>query len=292
MDYLLHVVSLIGIYAILSVSLGFAVGQAGVVNVAHASFYGIGAYATALLMLGKHAPFPVALLAGSAIASLAGLVLSWISSRVGAEMLVLTTFGFAVVLTGLMTNWSSLTGGPSGIPSIPDASFGTLMVKPGLGSATLIWLCTVVTTGVIAKLTASPFGRVLRCIREDELLGLAIGRSVVRTRSTACAISSFFAGLAGGLFATFSGYIDPSSFSVSEGILVLSMVIIGGTGSTAGSALGAALLVGLPEGFRLIGVGGPHASNIRQILYGALIIILMIWRPKGILGRFELGGST
>jgi len=135
---------------------------------------------------------------------------------------------------------------------------------------------------VVVQLARSPFGRVLRAIRDDEVFTKSLGKAIYRYKISTFAVSGSMAALAGGLYAYYMTFIDPTSFTIMESILILSMVIIGGAGSRWGPLVGATVLVILPEGLRFLGLPDSVAGNLRQVIYGVLLIVIVIFRPKGL----------
>jgi branched-chain amino acid transport system permease protein len=287
MQYLLHILILIGIYVILSSSLNLVAGYAGLISVAHASFFAVGAYAAALLSVHFGSPLIVNLLCAALLAALCSLLIGFPSLRIRDDYFVIATFGFQVLTFSVLNNWVKLTRGPLGIPGIPRASlfgwevssqFEFLVVVTVLSLAT-IWCCKVISE--------SPYGRVLKAIREDEMFATAAGKNVAAFKISAFAFAGGLASIGGVLYAHYISFVDPSSFTVMESIFILSIVIIGGAGSLLGPVVGAVLLVSLPEALRLIGLQSAIAANVRQILYGGLLLAFMLWRPRGLLGRFS-----
>ena len=145
----------------------------------------------------------------------------------------------------------------------------------------------MLTFFVIRRIVNSPFGRILRAIREDETAALAVGKDVNKYKIIVFAIGAFFAGIAGSLYAHYITFIDPSSFTVMESITILLMVVFGGMGSLSGSFIGAAVLVILPELLRFVGMPSSIAAPLRQMIYGLLLVILMLKRPQGIVGKYR-----
>ena len=141
------------------------------------------------------------------------------------------------------------------------------------------------------RIVKSPFGRLLKAIREDEVFIQAVGRDVSSAKVKVFIISASLASLAGVIYATYITYIDPTSFTIMESIFIISIVIIGGAANLKGSVLGAAFLVAFPELLRFVGLPNSIAANIRQILYGALLVVMMMWRPQGFLGEYSFGKS-
>jgi branched-chain amino acid transport system permease protein len=288
-EYLLHVLVLITLYAAVTASLDLLAGHAGLLSIAQAAFYGLGAYTSALLAVRLGAPFLVALLAGMVVAALVSFVVSLPSLRLHGDYFVIATFGFQMILFSVFNNWMGLTNGPLGIPGIPQPVIFGWRVTSHLDFLVLAAVLAAFAYLVVWRITTSPFGRVLHAIREDEVLAQALGKNTLRFKVTAFAVSAALAASAGSLYAHYITYIDPTSFTVMESILVLSMVIIGGAGSPWGPLVGAVVLVTLPEALRFVGFPSSVAANLRQIVYGALLVIMMMFRPRGLVGRYGFG---
>jgi branched-chain amino acid transport system permease protein len=287
MDYFFNVLVFTGIYIVLAVSLDLVAGQIGILSIAHAGFYGLGAYTSALLSVYFNVPFLVGVFIGMAIAAGVSLIVSLPSLRLHKDYFVIATFGFQTILFSTFNNWVKVTRGPLGIPGIPSPSFfgWTLNTSTDFIYLTAIWaFCSYL---IVRRLADSPFGRVLRAIREDEVFAQAMGKNTLSFKVKAFAVSAALAASAGSLYAHFITYVDPSSFTVMESILVISMVIIGGADSPWGPVVGAAILVAFPEILRFVGFPNAVAANLRQIVYGILLVILMMTRSSGLLGRYQ-----
>ncbi len=289
MNFVLHIFVLVAAYSTLAVSLDLLAGRTGLLSLAHAAFYGIGAYTSALLAVSLGAPFIVGIIASMGIAAVLSLLVSLPSLRLHGDYFVIATFGFQMIAFSVFNNWMDLTRGPLGIPGIPPPNILGWQVDSNPEFAILAALFAIFAYVVVGLIATSPFGRVLHAIREDEVLSRAIGKSTVRFKVTAFAISSALAAMAGALYAHYITYIDPTSFTVMESILVLSMVIIGGAGSMWGPLVGAVVLVTLPEALRFVGLPTAAAANLRQIIYGALLVVMMMARPQGLVGRYAFG---
>ncbi len=289
MQYVLHILTLVCIYNILAVSLEVLVGRAGFLSVAHAAFYGLGAYTSALLAVQAGVPFLVGNLAGVAVAVAISLVVSLPSLRVHDDYFVIATFAFQVILFSIFKNWMGLTQGPLGIPGIPRPVIFGWHVTTHLDFLILAVAFACFAYFVVWRLTCSPFGRVLHAIREDEVFAKAVGKNTLYFKMTAFAVSAALAASAGSLYASYITYIDPSSFTVMESILIISMVIIGGAGTLLGPLVGAFVLVTLPEALRFVGLPDAVAANLRQIIYGSLLVIMMMFRPRGLVGKYSFG---
>jgi branched-chain amino acid transport system permease protein len=289
MDYLFHILVVICIYIILSSSLDLLMGHAGLLSVSQAAFYGIGAYTYALLSIYYKLPFLSCVLVSIFLAAIVSLLVSLPSMRLHGDYFVIATFGFQIILFNVLNNWVGLTRGSQGIASIPRPTFLGWSISSTSAMALLAFVFTTLSYISIRVLVLSPFGRVLHAIREDEIFAQSLGKHTLLFKVKAFAISAGLAAVAGSLYASYITYIDPSSFQILESVLLASMVIIGGAGSLWGPVAGAVLLVILPEILRFLGLPNAIAANMRQIIYGLLIVILMLYRPQGLLGRYNFG---
>jgi branched-chain amino acid transport system permease protein len=288
-EYLLHILVLTAIYTTVAISLDLLVGHTGLLSIAQAAFYGLGAYTSALLAVRQGTSFLTGLLAGIVMGTLISFSISLPSLRLHDDYFVIAAFGFQMIVLGILNNWAGLTNGPLGIPGIPQPVVFGWKVQPHLAFLILAAILAAFAYFVVWRFVASPFGRVLHTIREDEVFARALGKNTLRFKVTAFAVSAALAASAGSLYAHYMTYIDPSSFTVMESILILSMVIIGGAGSLWGPLVGAVVLVTLPEALRFIGLPSSVAANLRQIFYGALLVIMMMFRPRGLVGRYGFG---
>jgi len=286
MDYVIHIAVIACLYSVLAVSLDLLVGRTGLLSIAHAAFYGLGAYTSALLAVHFGVSFVVGVLLGMTVAALISFVVSLPSLRLHDDYFVIATFGFQMILFSVFNNWMKLTRGPLGIPGIPQPVIFGWHVDSHLEFLALAAAFACFAYFVVWRLTSSPFGRVLHAIREDEVFANAHGKNSLYFKVTAFAVSAALAAMAGSLYAHYITYIDPTSFTVMESILVISMVIIGGAGSTWGPLVGAIVLVALPEALRFIGLPSAVAANLRQIIYGSLLVIMMMFRPRGLVGKY------
>ena len=277
--YIFHVLIMMGIYAMLALSLNIIVGFAGLVSLGHAAFFGIGAYVSGLLMI-NGLGFPAAFFLSGIITSLLGLCLALPSLRVKDDYLAIVTLGFGIII-GLVFLNLEITGGADGLVGIPPVSLlgKPLYSKPG-------FFCIVAGVLVIMILTMytlkqSKIGRAWAAIRDNDVSAAFMGINVYGYKTMAFITSSFWAGLAGSLYAHYTAYINPHTFNLHTSIMVLSMVVLGGIGSITGSILGAVLLILMPEILRPL-------ADYQDIFYGALLVAMMIFRPQGIMGRVKI----
>ncbi len=277
---------MIGIYVILAESLNLIVGYTGLLSIAHAAFYGVGAYVAALMALKVGSPFVINIICAVIISGALGGLVGIPSLRIKEHYFVIATFAFQVIAFSILNNLVSFTGGPMGLPGIPQpvifgwviSSHIEFLLLVGIFAALVFWFCH--------RIISSPFGRVLMAIREDEVFALAAGKNVALYKVSVFVIGSGMAAIAGALYAHYISFIDPTSFTVMESIFIISIVIIGGAGSLWGPVVGAVLLVMLPEALRFVGMPSSIAANMRQILYGGLLVAFMMWRPQGLVGKY------
>lgn len=286
MEYLLHILILVAIYSVLAVTLDLLAGRTGLLSVAHAAFYGLGAYTSALLAVHFGLPFVIGMLVGMIVAVLISFVVSLPSLRLRGDYFAIATFGFQMILFSVFNNWMELTRGPMGVPGIPPPVIFGWKVDTHAEFLALASGVAAFAYLVVWRIAGSPFGRVLHAIREDEMFARAQGKNTLYFKATAFAVSAALAAMAGSLYAHYTTYIDPTSFTVMESILIISMVIIGGAGSFWGALIGAVVLVTLPEALRFIGLPSDAAAYLRQIIYGSLLVIMMMFRPRGLMGRY------
>ncbi|MBC7188072.1 MAG: branched-chain amino acid ABC transporter permease, partial [Calditrichaeota bacterium] len=258
----------------------------GLFTVCHAAFYGVGAYACTLTMMHFGVNFFVALVLSILISVLLSLVVSIPTLRLRGDYFVLGTLGFQAVIFGITYNWVGLTRGPYGIPGIPIPSlFGLTFGSPG-SYLLLSGSLAILVTGFFYLITSSQFGRVLKTIREDEIASQALGKNPLVFKTTAFGLGAGTAAIAGSLFAGYMRYIDPTSFTVSESLYLVTILAIGGSGNIKGPAAGTCVLVILPEALRFLRIPDTVAPNIRMMLYALALILVVIYRPRGLAGEY------
>ena len=277
--YFLHVLILVAIYGILALSLNIIVGFAGLISLGHAAFFGIGAYLSGLLMI-RGLGFVEAFILSGVITAILGLFLALPALRVKDDYLAIVTLGFGIIVTLVFMNLD-VTGGPDGLVGIPPVMLlgKPLYSKPGFLALTVGILSIMIAT--VYTLKQSMIGRAWAAIRDNDVTAMFMGINIYTYKALAFITSSFWAGLAGSLYAHYTAYINPHTFSMHTSIKVLAMVVLGGIGSITGSLLGAALLVLLPEVLRPL-------ADYQDIFYGALLVLLMVFRPQGIMGRVKI----
>ena len=265
-------------YVVLGLGLNIVVGQAGLLNLGYVAFYAAGAYTYALLYHHFGVGFWLALPLGALAATIMGIFLALPVLRLQGDYLAIVTLGFGEITRLVLENWNDFSFGPSGISGIPRP--GLFGMEMDMHEATvylyflMILLC-IITIFVVNRLQDSRIGRALLALREDEIACQAMGINKTMVKLTAFALGSTWAGLVGVIFAAKTTFVNPASFTFLESAMILSIVVLGGTGSIIGIIIGALLLILLPEYLRAF-------SDYRMLLFGIIMVIMMIFRPQGI----------
>lgn len=275
MEYVLHLLILVLFYTMLAQSLNLSAGFAGLVSLSHAGFFGIGAYTTAILSQ-YHVSFWANLPAGMLTSAVVALVVSVIALRTVDDYFVICTLGIQVIIISVLNNWTTVTNGPLGIAKVePIILFGVIFTN----KIPFLLLSIVLTSAVwylLHNISKSGFGNILRAINEDEIFAQSVGKNVYQAKVIAFTLGAVIAAIPGALYSHYTSYIDPTSFSVSESIFILSIVIVGGLGNLRGSFLAAGFMVLLPEALRFVGLPDRAAANLRQIIYGLLLVLVVM----------------
>ncbi len=280
--YLLGVLVTLSIFGLLAVSLDLLIGYTGLFTIVHGALFGAGAYASATITLQLGFGFWIGALAGIVVGGLISLLIAIPSLRVSGHYLVLASFGVQEVLHGFYLNLDEVTGGPGGLRGIPRPAFFGMTVQSNGAYLALYATILVVVTLTLLRLVNSPFGLVLKAVREDEMAPQALGKDVVALKVKAFVTSGCIAGLAGSMYAHYVTFVSPESFDVHASIFILSMVLIGGMGTLYGALVGAAVLVILPEMLRFLPIGSTELGPVRQIVYGTLLVVFCFVRPRGL----------
>lgn len=277
-----HIMISAVINIILAVSLGIIVGYIGELSLAHGAFYGIGAYTSALLMVKLGLPFAAAFPLSIVAAGFMGFIIGIPALRLSGHYFAIATLGFQGIVVLLIINLVDLTRGPMGLPGIPSPGsleiFGwSISFGDKLPFYYLAFAVMIVVLILVRNLLRYKFGESFIATREDPLLAASIGVRPRDCRMIAFVISTAFAGAAGSLYAHYSMFISPDSFSLGESIYLVTMVIIGGRGTIVGPVVGAVILTALPEVLRF-------AGDLQFVIYGLMLMLVVIFLPKGIVG--------
>lgn len=276
-DYYLDVLIMFAIYALLALGLNVIVGFTGLLNLGFAAFYAIGAYTYALLNTRMGLGFWPSLPIAACFASLAGVLLGIPALRLRGDYLAIVTLGFGEIVRIVLNNWDGFTNGPNGIAGISPPVLAGFSLGKLHYYYYLVFFILLISVIIIRRVESSRTGRAWVAIRENEIAASTIGINTTRYKLYAFAFGTFWAGMAGTLFAAKMQFVSPESFTFIESVLILSMVILGGIGNTFGAILGAFILVLLPECLR-------EVQSYRMLVLGAGLVLLMIFRPQGLLG--------
>ena len=299
---ILDIAILVVTYVMLGWGLNIVVGLAGLLDLGYVAFYAVGAYAYALLATEMGFGFWICLPFAGAMAALTGVLLGFPVLRLRGDYLAIVTLGFGEMIRIILLNWYEVTNGPDGISGIPRPTFFGLPFKrsPPEGVETfhsffgieyapvdriiflyyVILVMAMITNQFTLRIRKLPVGRAWEALREDETASRSLGINPRNTKLTAFGIGAMFGGFAGSFFATRQGFISPESFTFIESAVILAIVVLGGMGSQIGVVLAAVLLIGLPEIFR-------ELQEFRMLAFGAAMVLIMIWRPRGLLAFRE-----
>lgn len=298
MNYFQHLLIYLSVYAILAMSLNMIVGYCGYLSLAQAGYFAIGSYAYALATTKLGWGFFPAIALGAVLASLLSLAVSLPTWRLKGDFFVMISLTVQVVIFSAIYNWSgtgsplgswkNLTNGPAGISAIPGpAIFGITFAT--LGSLAIIALLTAGLCLFLGwALVRSPWGRVLQAMRDDELAARGLGKDVRLLKTQVFAIACAFAAVGGAIYASYVGFVDPSIASLDQSILFFCMVIVGGVGNFRGPLVGAAILLAIPEVLRYSNIPTAVGAEIRLLAYGLLLVVMMHFRPQGLLGSYRV----
>lgn len=307
--HMMHILPLIGIYIILALGLNLIMGYTGILHLGYTAFYGIGAYAAALLAIHLQMSFWLILPLAGIITFIAGVLLGMPTLRLRGDYIAIVTLGFVEIVRLVLNNLDSITNGPKGLPGVdqpkilnPSISFGSFHfpLNDDIDYYFLILALVLLTIFIMHRLHNSRIGRAWVSIREDEIASELMGVNTTMMKIYAFGVGSFFAGVAGCIYVHWIGFITPELFTFWEAVLIVCMVVLGGMGNINGVILGTILIVGIPEVLRDVLqsisnnlADSPSASawqkwieNInlgRMLLFGGIMVIMVIFRSQGII---------
>ncbi len=269
------------IYVVTSLGLNIVVGLAGLLDLGYVAFYAVGAYSYALLNYHYGLGFWTVLPLGGAVAMIFGILLGFLVLRLRGDYLAIVTLGFGEIIRIVLENWNEFSFGPSGIANIPRPSLFGIDLNLKETTIYLYFLMvalTLLTVFVVRRLQDSRIGRAWIALREDEVACQAMGIDKTKTKLSAFAMGATWAGMAGVVFAAKTTFINPASFTIWESIIILCIVVLGGMGSALGVIIGALVLILMPEYLRAF-------SEYRMLLFGAILVVMMVFRPGGIINE-------
>lgn len=277
--YHLYIGNLVLLYVILAIGLNILVGYAGQFALANAAMFGIGAYGAGLLQVKLGLPYVVAAPGGALLAMMIGTVMAFPALRLSGVYLGLSTLAFALLTQWVLLHWRSVTFGAGGFP-VPQLDLRPLPIGPDLAIYYLSWLVSLALLILAWLMLRSRIGRALVAVRDGEIGAQSLGIDLLRYKALAFAVSGFYAGVAGALYAPLLGYISPESFDLFQMIIHKSMIVVGGMGSLIGSVLGATVMVGLLEFLR-------EFKSTQEIVFGGILIGFVLFRPRGLVTLFQ-----
>ena len=278
--YYLQIFDIIGIYIIFSMSINILSGFLGQISFGHAGFWAIGAYTSALLSTKLHFPFALDLISALILAGIFGFLLGLPALRIRGHYLALATLSFGLIIHLILLKWMGLTNGPNGINDIPKVSLAGIEIDTEVKFYYVLWFFLIASHVFCKHLKFSRIGYAMQSVKEDEVASSMVGINITKIKLLGFMISAMVAGLSGSLFAHFMGFICPDLFSLDASIVVVMIVVLGGFGNLSAPWLGSILIVGSSEYFRFLG-------HYREIAYGIIILIALIFMPQGIWGAFS-----
>lgn len=288
MNYLLHIAIMMGIYGMLALSANLLIGFGGLLTMTQAAFYGLGAYAYALLSMKLGLPFFVTLPAAVLFCAIVGWLFGQAALKFRNEAFVLATIGFQMIVYVVLYNWTDLTRGPYGISGIPRPLFFGLEIESVAAFFVFTLILFLIVFGVMYLVGKSPFALSLKALRDDETAAQTLGICPRNQYIRALVISAAISAIPGVCFAGYITYIDPTSFTLTESIFIACILLVGGSGNVIGPMSGVAFMILLPEILRFVGLSDAIAANLREIIYGVLLIVLVYIKPKGLAGAYAI----
>lgn len=289
--YLLAVGTVVLIFALLALGLNLQYGEAGLINFGHVAFFALGAYASALLAL-RGWPLPLTFAVAAVVAALAAVPLGLAALRLREDYLAIVTLGFSESVRLLIQEERWLTQGVQGLPAIPKLFSSGAPVRSDLAIFVVLLATVALAAWATHLLKSSPFGRLLRAIRDNEVAVVALGKDPARYKIRVFMLGAALAGIAGAFYAHFLTFISPDQFVPLVTFYVWMSVILGGVGSVRGALAGTLLLVAFLEGSRFIrdfvpGVAEVQMASVRLAVVGLALILFVMFRPQGIFGRTQ-----
>jgi branched-chain amino acid transport system permease protein len=280
MEYLATIFVLIAIYVTLSASYDLVIGHGGLSSVAHPIFFAIGAYTAGLLAIHSTMPAVLNVLLGGVAAMVASILLAASALRVSGDYLLIASLGFQLGLLQLIKNLD-FTGGPGGLSAIPGTVTGAARTPFFLAVTAVMAIGTVLLIRAIVK---GPYGRAITAMRDEELAFTALGRDATSMKVVIFAIGCGIAGVAGGVYAYYFQYLSPDQFEVLQSAAILTMVVLGGMGTTWGPVIGAVLLQAIPQAITFLNLPPSVMAPMQGIIFTVLVLLFMFLRPSGIVG--------
>ncbi len=288
-NFFLLILIYTGIYALMAIGQNIITGYGGMLSLCQAGFFAIGSYVTAILSTHMGWSFWATLPAAAIISALFGLLIGLPTLRLKGDYLAIATLGFGEIVRNILNNWDSLTNGPMGIQKIPMPVLFGFTINPYKKYAFLVMVIIFVIIAYILfqRLARSRMGRALTAVREDEIAAQSMGINITKYKVYAFVLGAAVAGVAGSLQAVFSLSVTPGTYTFMVSVMVLCMVVLGGMGNFKAAILGTFIIQLISYFPQLTGLSSVIPPQFKQILFGLILVVMMIWRPQGLLGREE-----
>jgi len=281
MEYLVTIAVLVGIYVILASSFNLIIGFGGLISIAHPIFFALAAYCSALVNLKLGVPIPIAILLGALFSAVMSVMLSLPSLRVSGDYLLIASIGFQLGFVEVIKNieFAGAASGLTGIASLYSGEWRSeaFAATTALIAAVVVWL--------VHKLTHGEYGRAIQAMRDDEECFASLGRNAMAIKVAIFAVGSGLAGLAGALYAHYFQFLSPEQFGITQSALILTMVVVGGMGTTWGPVVGALLLTALPQAITFLNLPPSVMAPVQGMLFTGLVLVFLFVRPAGLVGK-------
>lgn len=290
LDFVIVLFIYIGIYSVSSLGLNLIVGFTGLLSLCQAAFLAIGAYTTAIIMITTGLSFWWVMIIAGLAACLSGIIIGIPTLRLKGDYLAIATLGFGEIVKNIILNWDSVTRGPMGINGIPAVNFFGIKITilDKIPWMLIIWAFVLIAYYLVRRIVRSRIGRALEAIREDEIAASSMGINTAKYKIGAFTVGAFFAGIAGSLYAGYTQAVAPNTFDFMMSVMILCMIVLGGLGRNVASIGGAVIIVLAEFTPRLLGISNIIPPQLNQVLFGLILVLMMIYRPQGIIGRTKL----
>jgi len=281
MEYIYSVLILIGINIIMASSFNLIIGYGGLISIAHPIFFALAGYCSAILSMHYGVPIPMAIVAGALFSTALSVMLSLPSLRVSGDYLLIASIGFQLGFVEVIKN-VEMAGAASGLTGIPALFSGPLRSPAFLAT---IYVLAVLVVWLVHRITHGDYGRAIQAMRDDEECFASLGRNAMAIKIVIFAVGSGLAGLAGALYAHYSEFLSPEQFGILQSGLILTMVVVGGMGTTAGPVVGALLLTALPQAITFLNLPAAVMAPLQGMIYTGLVLVFLFVRPSGLVAR-------
>jgi len=281
MEYIYSVLILIGINIIMASSFNLIIGYGGLISIAHPIFFALAGYCSAILSMHYGVPIPLAIVVGALFSTALSVALSLPSLRVSGDYLLIASIGFQLGFVEVIKN-VEMAGAASGLTGIP-ALFSGAMRSPAF--VVTIFALAALVVWLVRRMTHGDYGRAIQAMRDDEECFASLGRNAMAIKTAIFAVGSGLAGLAGALYAHYAEFLSPEQFGILQSGLILTMVVVGGMGTTWGPVVGALLLTALPQAITFLNLPAAVMAPLQGMIYTGLVLVFLFVRPSGLVAR-------